>query len=88
MAMRTGSEPSEARSPLRLRMGLAAWGLLWALAGTVIFAELSRIGWAVACGVIALLAAVDVVVVAHRMHQGPHWQPGRNIPPYRPINRR
>ncbi|MET8678020.1 DUF6343 family protein [Streptomyces sp. NPDC004647] len=86
--MRTGSEPSEARSALRMRFGLAAWGLVWALAGTVIFAEIGHLGWAIACGVVAAIAAVDLIVVVHRMHQGPHWQPGRDVPPYRPLGRR
>ena len=86
-AMRTGSEPVEARSPLRVRLTLAIWGLVWAVAGTVIFAEIDRIGWAVACGVVMLVAAADIAVVVHRMHQGPHWQPGRDIPPYRPVGR-
>ncbi|MFF3766703.1 DUF6343 family protein [Streptomyces sp. NPDC001922] len=85
--MRTGSEPTEARSPLRMRLGLTVWGLLWAIAGTVIFAELGRTGWAVACGVLTLIATADLLVVAHHLHQGPHWQPGRDVPPYRPVRR-
>ena len=32
---RTGYEPVQARSPLRLRLGLAVCGLVWAGAGAV-----------------------------------------------------
>ncbi|WP_256966746.1 DUF6343 family protein, partial [Streptomyces caniscabiei] len=32
--MRTGSEPTTARSPLRMRLWLSVWGLIWAIAGT------------------------------------------------------
>lgn len=88
VAMRTGSEPVEARSPLRFRLTLALWGLVWAMAGTAVFAMADRIGWAVACGIVVLVAAADAALVVHRMHQGPHWQPGREVPPYRPVGRR
>jgi hypothetical protein len=80
--MRTGSEPTQARSALRLRLGFTVWGLLWAIAGTAIFASVGRPGWAIACGVVALIAAADLGVIVHRIHQGAHWQPGRNVPPY------
>jgi len=84
--MRTGNEPIQARSPLRLRLGLALWGLLWTVAGTVLFAEVGRAGWAIACGVLALATAVDLTVIVHHIHQGPHWQPGRDVPPYRSVH--
>lgn len=29
--MRTGNEPVTARSPLRLRLWLSLWGLIWAM---------------------------------------------------------
>lgn len=87
MLMRTGSEPVEARSPLRFRLTLALWGLAWAIAGTVVFALFGSVGWAVACGVIVLVAAADAALVVHRMHQGAHWQPGRDVPPFRPVGR-
>ncbi|MFD7627231.1 DUF6343 family protein [Streptomyces sp. NPDC059851] len=85
--MRTGNEPVNARSPLRLRFWLSLWGLVWAAAGTVLFSLAGRPGWAAACGVVAVLAAVDMTVVARHIHQGPHYQPGRNIPPYEPPRR-
>lgn len=84
---RTGSEPRTARSALRLRLGLTVFGLVWAIAGTVAFSSTGRQGWAIFCGVIALIAVVNLSVIVHRIRQGPHWQPGRGIPPYRPVRR-
>ncbi|WP_058044912.1 DUF6343 family protein [Streptomyces roseifaciens] len=86
--MRTGNEPATARSPLRLRCGLAAWGLAWAVAGTVLFAITGHPGWAVACGVLTAVTAVDLSLVIRHIRQGPHYQPGRDVPPYRPVSER
>ncbi|MFE7119852.1 DUF6343 family protein [Streptomyces sp. NPDC057654] len=83
--MRTGSEPVQARSPLRLRCGLAVWGLAWAVAGTVVFAEFGRPGWAIACGVLAAVTGADLFMVIRHIRQGPHYQPGRDVPPYDPA---
>ncbi|MFD7432996.1 DUF6343 family protein [Streptomyces sp. NPDC059861] len=79
---RTGTEPRTARSPLRLRMLLNAVFLPVVLAATVLFAlwaansspsgvpgPAALTGLAVACGVLALVAAVDGVVVRRRMRQ-------------------
>jgi hypothetical protein len=85
--MRTGSEPTEARSPLRLRLGLTLFGLIWAVGGAVGFAESGQDGWAGAFAAIGLLAVANLLVIVHRMHQGPHYQPGRDIPPYWPVDR-
>ncbi|MEU9114004.1 DUF6343 family protein [Streptomyces sp. NPDC048483] len=82
--MRTGNEPLQARSPLKIRCGLAFWGLLWAIAGAVAFILAGRPEWAAACAAVALLAATDLVVVIWHIHQGPHYQPGKDIPPYEP----
>ncbi|MFE7777328.1 DUF6343 family protein [Streptomyces sp. NPDC057445] len=82
--MRTGSEPTTARSPLRMRFWLSVWGLLWAVAGTAAFALTERPGWAIACAVLVLIVATDLLMVVHRLHQGPHYQPGPDIPPYEP----
>ncbi|MEU7554770.1 DUF6343 family protein [Streptomyces sp. NPDC044571] len=82
--MRSGNEPVTARSPLRLRFWLSLWGLVWAAAGTAAFSMVGRPGWAAACGVVAVLAAIDLMVVVHHIHQGPHYQPGPDIPPYEP----
>ncbi|MCQ4082397.1 DUF6343 family protein [Streptomyces sp. RB6PN25] len=85
--MRTGSEPTQARSPLRLRLGLTAWGLLWAVGGMIIFLFAGLPGWAAAFGAVALVALVDMGVVIRHIHQGAHYQPGRDIPPYWPVDR-
>lgn len=86
--MRTGSEPMTARSPLRMRLWLGIWGLLWTLGGTVAFAFAGRPGWAAACGVLWLIVTVDVVMVVRHIRQGPHFQPGRDVPPYEPDHGR
>ncbi|MFH8371294.1 DUF6343 family protein [Streptomyces sp. NPDC018031] len=77
-----------ARSALRARCALAAFGLVTAAAGAVLFALVDRTGWAVACGVVALTAAVDLAVVIRHIRQGPHYQPGRDVPPYHPVGGR
>ncbi|MFI2369538.1 DUF6343 family protein [Streptomyces sp. NPDC018833] len=82
--MRTGNEPITARSPLRLRLWLGVWGLIWTTAGTAAFAWVGRPGWAAAFGALFLVVAVDVVMVIRHMRQGPHYQPGRDVPPYEP----
>ncbi|MFD1657424.1 DUF6343 family protein [Streptomyces caeni] len=88
MAMRTGSEPTTARSALRARMWLSVWGLVWATFGTVAFSLVGRPGWAAACGVLWLIVTMDMTVIVRHLRQGPHWQPGRDIPPYLPPDRR
>ncbi|WP_037860715.1 DUF6343 family protein [Streptomyces sp. NRRL S-340] len=82
--MRTGSEPTTARSALRARFWLCLWGLAWAMFGTAVFVLLGRPGWAAACGVLWLVIAVDFAVVVRHLRQGAHYQPGRDVPPYRP----
>ncbi|GAA4334287.1 DUF6343 family protein [Streptomyces venetus] len=86
--MRTGSEPTTARSALRARFWLSLWGLIWTLFGTVAFTIVGRTGWAIACGVLLLVVTIDLVVVVRHIRQGPHYQPGRDIPPYRPPDNR
>ncbi|MEV5436288.1 DUF6343 family protein [Streptomyces sp. NPDC052682] len=85
---RTGSEPVTARSALRTRFWLSVWGLVWAVFGTVAFALVGRPGWAIACGVLWLVVTVDMAVVLRHIRQGPHYQPGPDIPPYRPPDTR
>ncbi|MFE9437651.1 DUF6343 family protein [Streptomyces sp. NPDC006602] len=82
--MRTGSEPTTARSALRVRFWLTVWGLLWAVFGTVAFALAGRPGWAIACGVLWLVITVDMTMILRHIRQGPHYQPGPGIPPYLP----
>ncbi|GLF98564.1 DUF6343 family protein [Streptomyces yaizuensis] len=86
--MRTGSEPITARSPLRMRFWLSVWGVLWTSAGTALFALAGYPGWAALCGALLLVVLVDLAVVVHRIRQGPHFQPGRDIPPYEPVRDR
>lgn len=88
MAMRSGNEPVTARSPLRLRFWLGVWGLVWAAAGTALFSLVGRPGWAAACGVLAVVVAVDLFMIVRHIHQGPHYQPGPDIPPYEPPHDR
>ncbi|KIF06098.1 membrane protein, partial [Streptomyces sp. RSD-27] len=53
-----------------------------------VFSLAERPGWAAACAALAVLAAVDLAVVVRHIRQGPHYQPGRNIPPYEPPRTR
>ncbi|UQA96078.1 DUF6343 family protein [Streptomyces halobius] len=82
--MRTGDEPLHARSPLRMRCGLALFGLFWAILGTAAFVMAGRPEWAAACAALAAVAVADLAMVIRHMHQGAHYQPGREIPPYEP----
>ncbi|MFC8229254.1 DUF6343 family protein [Streptomyces sp. NPDC057287] len=82
--MRTGNEPSTARSPLRMRLWLSVWGMIWAVFGVVAFVATGRVGWATACAVLLVVAVTDLCFVVHHMRQGPHYQPGRDVPPYEP----
>lgn len=84
MPMRTGSEPSTARSPLRMRLWLSLWGMIWAAFGLTAFVLTGRAGWAAACGVLLVVTVTDFCFVVHRIRQGPHYQPGRDVPPYEP----
>ncbi len=82
---RTGDEPVHARSALGLRLGLTLAGFAcWAVAAVVMLVIGEPVVAAV-FGTVALLAAVNAAVVIHRIRQGPHWQPGRTTPPYRPV---
>ncbi|MFE9254530.1 DUF6343 family protein [Streptomyces sp. NPDC006879] len=81
---RTGNEPLTARSPLRLRFWLSVWGLLWSAAGTVAFSLVGRPGWAAACGVLLAVVIIDMFMIVRHIHQGPHYQPGPDVPPYEP----
>ncbi|MGV9310809.1 DUF6343 family protein [Streptomyces sp. NPDC003691] len=83
--MRTGSEPVTARSPLRMRFWLSIWGLVWAGGGLAGFLLTGHPKWAAFCGVLLLIVVVDLVVVVRHIRQGPHFQPGRDIPPYEPV---
>ncbi|MHC5262334.1 DUF6343 family protein [Streptomyces sp. UC4497] len=80
--VRTGDEPVTARSPLRLRLGLALFGLVWTVFGAVAFLLAHRPWWALACGILWLVTTVDLFMILRHIRQGPHYQPGRDVPPY------
>jgi len=83
--VRSGDEPAHARSPLGLRLALTITGtLLWAMAAVLMLASGMPVPGAIFAG-IAVLSALNAAFVVHRMRQGPHWQPGRGTPPYRPV---
>jgi Flp pilus assembly protein TadB len=63
-----GAAPT--RSALTLRLVLAAFGLVVCLAGCVTAVILDLAAIAVVLGVAALIAAVDLVVVARRKRRG------------------
>ncbi|MEU0986987.1 DUF6343 family protein [Streptomyces sp. NPDC005953] len=86
--MRTGSEPVTARSALRLRFWLSVWGFLWAAAGTAAFSLTGHPGWAAAFGALLVIVTVDLSMIVHHIHQGAHYQPGRDVPPYEPVHGR
>ena len=88
MKVRSGDEPSHARSPLRARLGLAVFGLVTAVVAALLVRPVAPDWIALAFGVIAVVAAVDIVVVVRHLRQGPHYQPGRSIPPYHPVEAR
>ncbi|REK85528.1 hypothetical protein DY245_37445 [Streptomyces inhibens] len=58
--------------------------MLWAIAGAVVFVSAGRPEWAAACAVLAMVAATDLAMVIRHIRQGPHYQPGKDIPPYEP----
>ena len=83
--VRTGDEPVHARSALGLRLALTLVGFLcWAGAAAVLQGAGMHAA-AAAFTVVALLSLVNAGFVLHRMRQGPHWQPTRVTPPYRPL---
>jgi hypothetical protein len=82
---RSGDEPSHARSPLRLRRGLAGFGLVTALVAALVVSTVAPWPVVVLFLVVALVAALDLVIIGRRLRQGPHFQPGPEIPPYRPT---
>ena len=84
MPMRTGSEPSTARSPLRMRLWLSLWGMIWAVFGLTAFVLTGHAGWAAACGVLLVVTVTDFCFVVRHIRQGSHYQPGRDVPPYEP----
>jgi len=83
--IRSGDEPVHARSPLRLRLTLALVGLANGVAGVVVFTLLGSAPLAWLFAALCAVALVNSAVVVHRIRQGPHYQPGPAVPPYRPL---
>ncbi len=83
--MRTGNEPTTARSPLRLRLVLAVFGALASAAAAIGFGVRGQVGFVAVFAVTAAVACVNAAVVIVRIRQGPRFQPGPDIPPYEPV---
>lgn len=84
--MRSGDEPEHARSPLRMRLALAAFGLTSAVGSAILLGAWYAPAWAVPFGAIGIVALIDMLVVIRHLRQGAHWQPSRTTPPYRPSD--
>jgi hypothetical protein len=84
--VRSGDEPAHARSPLRMRLTLALIGSAVALGGAaLLWAGDQQVDALIAAGA-GLLALVNAAVVIQRLRTGPHYQPGPDVPPYRPVD--
>jgi hypothetical protein len=83
--IRSGDEPTHARSALRMRRWLALFGLVNGITGVIVFEFLGSVPFVVVSGALCLVSAVNLTVVMRHIRQGPHYQPGRTIPPYRPV---
>ena len=83
--IRSGDEPTHARSALRMRMWLALFGLVNGVGGVIVFDLLDSMPFLVVSASLCLVSAVNLIVVVRHIRQGPHYQPGRTIPPYRPV---
>lgn len=84
--IRSGDEPTHARSALRMRRWLALFGLVNGSTGVIVFELLDSVPFVVVSGALCLVSAVNLIVVMRHIRQGPHYQPGRTIPPYRPVD--
>ena len=84
---RSGDEPMHARSPLRLRLALTGFGLLAAIAGIVVFALVDVPALMGVFAAFAALSIVDAAIVLRHINAGADYQPGREVPPYRPRPR-
>jgi Family of unknown function (DUF6343)/Protein of unknown function (DUF3099) len=84
--VRSGDEPAHARSALRPRMWLAAFGFVDAVAGVIVFTVLGSMPFVIVSVVLGVVSGINLIVVARHIGQGPHYQPGPTIPPYRPVH--
>jgi hypothetical protein len=85
MSMRSGDEPGHARSALRLRLILAGFGLVASVLSALVVQRVAPLPAVLLFLLIAVIAAVDLVIVGRQLRQGPHFQPGPTVPPYRPV---
>jgi len=86
---RSGDEPRNARSPLQLRLVLAIFGVVSGTVGAwLIWLTTAELVLVAASLAVAVVAVVNVAVVLHRIRMGPHYQPGPDVPPYRPVTAR
>lgn len=83
--VRSGDEPVHARSPLRMRLWLTLIGIANAVAGVILFWFLDSPPFLIAFAVLGVVALINLAVVLRHLRQGPHYQPGPAIPPYRPV---
>jgi hypothetical protein len=70
-----------ARSPLRLRLALASFGVVISAGAAAAAGVSGQVPLAILFAVIAAAACVNVAVVIMRIRQGPRYQPGRDVPP-------
>jgi uncharacterized membrane protein YfcA len=68
-----------------MRLALAIFGIVTALVGALVVRNIAPVGIVIFFLVVAVIAAVDLVVVVRQLRQGAHFQPGPTIPPYRPV---
>jgi hypothetical protein len=85
--VRSGNEPMTARSPLRLRLALAAFGLAAATAAAIVLGIRGDVVWTGLFAAVAAVACLNVIVVVIRIRQGARFQPGRDVPPPQPEPR-
>lgn len=81
---RSGDEPVHARSALHLRLALAGFGLACGIGGVVLFAVLNIPALLGLFAALAVFAAVNCAVVLRHIRAGADYQPGPEVPPYRP----
>lgn len=82
---RSGDEPVHARSALHLRLLLAGFGLVCGIGGIVLFAVLGIPALLGLFAALAAIAAVNSAVVLRHIRAGADYQPGPEVPPYRPA---
>lgn len=84
--VRSGDEPTHARSALRPRLWLAGFGFVDAVAGVIVFGVLGSVPFLIVSAALGVVSGINLLIVRRHIRQGPHYQPGRTIPPYRPVH--